>query len=142
MLEAVAKALAIDGHELAAGELDHRGHPLLEAAFEGLGVQAAKDIAEGVVGGDAMGQVQEGPQPGELGPAILWHCGPAVGPGHHREQGDGEAIDQPVAAIGASGVEHCFIKGEGNLRGRLGVHAKAPFQSQGSSVSSAKLRNR
>jgi len=141
MLEAVAKALAIDGHELAAGELDHRGHPLLEAAFEGLGVQSGKDIAEGVVGGDAVGQVQEGPQPGELGPAILWHCGPAVGPGHHREQGDGEDIDQVVAAVGGTRIGHLF-KGAGNLRGRLGVHAKAPFQSQRFRRFNAKLRNR
>ena len=141
MLEAVAKALAIDGHELAAGELDHRGHPLLEAAIEGPGVQATEDIAEGVVGGDAVGQVQEGLQPGEPGPAILGHGGPAVGPTDHREEGDGEEIDQFVAAVGASGVGHCF-EGAGNLRGRLGVHAKAPFQSQRFRRFNAKLRNR
>ena len=52
-------------------------------------------------------------------------------------------MDEPylLAAVGASGVGHCS-KGEGNLRGRLGVHAKAPLQSQGLSVSNAKLLNR
>ena len=67
VLEAAAQALAVDGHQLAGGELHQVLHPLHEAVFKSLRLQFGKNVAEGVVGGNAVGQLQKGPQPGQLG---------------------------------------------------------------------------
>lgn len=85
--------------------------------------------------------VQEGLQPGELGLAIGRYRNPAIGPADHGEQREDQDINQFMAAIGGARVGH-IEKWTGNHRGRLGVHVKATFRIDGSSVSTAKLRNR
>ena len=57
-------------------------------------VQASKDIAEGVVGRDAVGQFQEGLKPGQLAPAEELDVDPGIG----AADGDGQDVHQFVAS--------------------------------------------
>jgi len=105
VLEGAAEALAVDGNQLAPGAFDPGRHPGRAAPLEGFRGQAGKDPSEGVVGGDAPRQVQEGRKPLELGPAILCHGGPAVGPADHRTEGDDQHVAELVNRVAAPGVD-------------------------------------
>jgi hypothetical protein len=55
--------LAVDGHHFALGDLGHGLDPLNKTALELLRVQASEDVSESIMGGDAVGQLQEGLEP-------------------------------------------------------------------------------
>jgi hypothetical protein len=72
--------------------------PAEEAPLEFVGVEPLEEAAEGVVRGDAVGQFQEGPQPGDLGVAEVLDVVPGVGPGDDRTDGDGDDVEEFVEA--------------------------------------------
>src|ERR1043165_8322336 len=91
-VEGAAQGLAVDGNQAAIGRLDEGADPVEEALAEGGGVQAGEDPAEGVVGGDAVGQFQESLEPGELVVAVLLDIDPGVGAGDDGTDGEGDDI--------------------------------------------------
>ena len=95
-VERVAQGLAVDGDEPAAAGADYGAHPAHEALLEGGGVEGGEDAAEGVVGGDAVGQVQEGLQPAPLVQAVGFHVGPGVGARDDRAESQGDEVEQAV----------------------------------------------
>ena len=54
-----AQGLAVDGHVLDPQRRADGLHPLAETGLERLGLEAVEDAFEGVVGRDAVGQLQE-----------------------------------------------------------------------------------
>ena len=96
----------------------HRAIHCLEAALEGVGVQSGEDVAEGVVGGNAVGQFQEVLQPRLLGPAIVGH--------RHPSSAAAETANRAMVKMSISLWRRLFRRGSGirikaqrNLRGRL-----------------------
>ena len=79
-------------------------------------VQPSKDSAEGVVARDAVGQLQEGLQPGQLAPAEAVDVDPGTAAADGGTDGDGRNVRQLVA----SGAFHPGIvqlsKVIGNIR--------------------------
>jgi len=92
--------LAVDGDELArvaASPLE----PGDEDGLEGVGVDGGEDAVEGVVGGDAVGQLQEGAE------EVLVEFGPVgdleevVAAGEGAAEAEDEDILEPVLEVGA-----------------------------------------
>ena len=96
-------------------------------AAQGVRVEPGEDAAEGVVGGDAVGQVEEAAEEVELGPAVALDLGPAVGPGQGAAQGQDDDIQQGVmsAALDA-GIGQCFKERCKQLQSRIAWHALPP----------------
>jgi hypothetical protein len=69
------------------------GDPAGEAALEGGGVEAREDVAEGVVGGDAVGQAQGLPQPVVVRLAVQFDVGPGVLAADGGSDGDGNDVE-------------------------------------------------
>jgi hypothetical protein len=90
--------------------------PIQQALLECLRFDGVEDALEGVVGGDSVGQFQEGLQPVV---AILpegFDALPVVGVGDNGADGDGDDIEQAVlATVDATGI----LKG-----------AKVPLQTE------------
>ncbi len=97
-VQAAADRLAVDGDQPAGRGGGQVGDPLHEALLEGHRVQRREDPAEGVVRGDAVGQVQEGLEPLPLAAAELGHLHPAVGPADDGADGDGQDVAQSCAS--------------------------------------------
>ena len=62
------------------------------------GSRRARTRAEGVVGGDAVGQVEEAGEPGPAVEAEFVDGGEGVGPGEDAADGDEDDVDQGVLA--------------------------------------------
>ena len=92
---AAPQGLAID-LDVADAQVDADGvDPGSEAILEDAGCQVAEEIAEGVVGGDAVRQQQaQGAQPGFLGAAESGEILEAFGTRQEGAQGDGEDVAQ------------------------------------------------
>ena len=97
-----AQGLAVDRH-LARHQVGHGGHPTPEAGLELHGVDQGEEAAEGVVGGDAVGQLQEAAQPLQLGVAEALDGHPVVRTAQDSTQGHRNHIQQlvPLAALDA-----------------------------------------
>ena len=91
--------LAIDGHDLARQHLTNRGHPGPKALLERPRRQQREDPPEGVVGGDAVGQLQELSKPRLLGAPERRDTHPVVRAADHRRDRDHHHVDQLVAAL-------------------------------------------
>jgi hypothetical protein len=126
MLKGAADRFAIDGQQPAGGKLDHRRHPVQEAAFKGIGIKACKDAAERVMRRDAAAKIQESGQPLLFAFAPEGDLSPAIGPADHGKDGDDDQIMQFVDdAVAGTGVGNVAKKAQ-KASGRSGVHAKAP----------------
>ena len=125
-VEGAAQRLAVDGDDLALGGLVQRLDPAEEAPLELLGVEPLEEAAEGVMRGDAVGQVQEGAQPGELGVAEVLDVIPGVGPGDDGADGDGDDIEQFVepGAVDAGVGQPGEVVGDGEFL--VGSHGDPP----------------
>ncbi len=80
-----------------AGAARHRLDPPQAPTLEGGRVEGGKDPAEGVVGGNAMGQREKRSQPRLLAAAEELNVDPAVGPAQDGEHRDGHDVHQLVA---------------------------------------------
>ena len=86
-----AHALAVDGHDLARGQLEGLLHPIPEALLEPARIQPREDPPQRVVRGDAVRQFQEGAQPRLVELAEEGNGHEAVGAadhGQHRQHRD------------------------------------------------------
>jgi hypothetical protein len=68
--------------------------PAQEAGLELLGVEGLEDAVEGVVGGDAVGQVEERLEPVDLGLPELLDIVPGLGAADDRAEGDRDDREQ------------------------------------------------
>jgi hypothetical protein len=82
---------------LARRRLHRRLHPGQEAGLERRRIEGGEDPAEGVMGGNAVGQVQELPEERLLAAPERLNGHPAVGPRDHGANGDGHDVEQGVA---------------------------------------------
>ena len=89
--------LAVYGHHLAGHEGRHRLGPLHETALELLRVQPGENVAEGVVGGNAVGQVQKGAEPLLLALAEHLHVDPGIRAADYGADGDCHDVQQLVS---------------------------------------------
>jgi hypothetical protein len=126
MLEAAADGLAVDGHKRASGGGGQRVDPGGEAGLERLRIQACKHAAEGVVGGDARGQLEEAGKPREFGAAKKRHLDPAIGPADDRTNGDHQHVGEPMHAVFGPRIRKVCKKAQDSAS-RLAFHAAAPF---------------
>ncbi|MBL8799001.1 MAG: hypothetical protein JNM56_34265 [Planctomycetia bacterium] len=123
-IEGTAQRLAIDGEDAAGGGLDQGIDPLVKALLKGGRVEEGEDAPQGVMGGDAMGQSQEGLQPVELAVAILFDLDPGIGPGDDRT--DGQAQDVPEIVVAAMFPAWVVEVGETVAKGNsLGHHCSS-----------------
>ena len=72
------RGLAVDGPDLARHGRPESGRPLPEAGEQGGGIEAGGGAAEGIVGRDAAGQVEEATEDVELAVAEALEVSPAA----------------------------------------------------------------
>src|SRR3954471_24764028 len=75
------RSVFVDGDHLALEAGRQRGGPGREAGLERLGVDQHEHASEGVVRGDAVRQLEEGPQPGQLAATVERNVVPVLGAG-------------------------------------------------------------
>jgi hypothetical protein len=75
-----AQGFTIDGDGFPLKRGGKLSGPTGEEVMESLGIELGEETAEGVVGGDAVGQFQEFLQPVKLGPAVFSHLGQESAP--------------------------------------------------------------
>ena len=83
------------------GELRDRLRPGQKALLKALGIEAGKDAAKGIVGGNAMRQGEEGLEPGALALAKEFHILEPFPAGQQRTQGNDQDIEQDDASSSA-----------------------------------------
>ncbi len=117
---AAPQGLAVDGNHLTGGDRGEVADPADKRGFEGGGVEGGEDPTERVVGGDAVGQGEEGAQPGFLAASKLGNVDPGVGPAHHGAQRDGHDVQQLMAFAavdaGVGQVSKVLMKGAAGQR--------------------------
>src|SRR5215210_4814447 len=91
---------AVHGHHLTRDPTGPGLHPAGEAHLERVRVDQHEHPPEGVVGGDAVRQSQEGRQPGLLAAPIERDVLPALGAGDHRTDCDHQDVDELMIAPG------------------------------------------
>ena len=101
------------------------GHPGGEAPLERVGAQRREDAAEGVVAGDAAGQVQEGAEPRQLAAGEHLDLGPPAGAADDGTDGQDDDVVQLVDYVGGPRVGQAQEEAQ-HTPGRLDVHAQAP----------------
>src|SRR6266542_2726337 len=142
-LGTAAGGLAVDGNGLEPAGRAQGRHPAAEAGSELAGVQGGEDAAEGVVGGDAVGQGQEAPEPVVLGMAEGLDVGPGLGPADDGAQGEDEDVAQGVqlGAIEAGVRQVGEVVDQGQLGRCHGGSSGCPSWSSGPATKSCnKLR--
>ncbi len=76
-----------------------------QAALEGLRVEAVEEPLEGIVRGNAVGQVEEAGEPVLALPTKGFDVGPGVGAADDGTDGDGQDVDERVqSAVLAAGA--------------------------------------
>jgi hypothetical protein len=88
-----AERLAVDGDQAILGDLLHRPDPAQQALLEGAGIESCQDASQGVVGGDALAQVEVTSEPVAAVGGEFVDRGEGVGPGQHAADGDEDDID-------------------------------------------------
>ena len=99
-----AQGFTIDGDGFTQKRYGKLPGPAGEEVMEPLGIELGEETAEGVVGGDAVGQFQEFLQPVKLGPAVFSHLGPGVGAADEGTKSNQEDIVEQVPGVVTSGV--------------------------------------
>jgi len=101
---------AIEGDQRPLHELRHGLRPGEETGLKALRIEAGKNTAKGVMGGNAVGQSKEGLEPRALALTKELHILDAFPARQERAQGNDQDIKQemllrPLNAGGLSGVE-------------------------------------
>ena len=87
---------AIERDECPLGELRYRLGPRQKALLKALGIEAGKDPAERIMGGDPMRQGEEGLEPGALALAKEFHILESFPARQECAQGNDEDIEEVV----------------------------------------------
>lgn len=109
-VERALDSLAIDGDYFARQGWGDGSHPLAETLLHLLRVEQREYPPEGVVGGNAAGQVEKRRRPRLLQLPIVRDVDPRFGPGHHGADGDDQQVEQAVP--GAPGTARVWKRGE------------------------------
>ena len=86
--------LPVNGHHLPREQFSDGLGPGDEAVLQLHWVQAGEDIAEGVVGRNAVGQFQKALKPGQLAFAEQFYMDPGIGSADGGADGDGQNVHQ------------------------------------------------
>ncbi len=107
--------LAVDGHHFALGDLGYGLDPLHETALKLLWVQAGKDVAEGIMGRDTVGQFQKGAEPILFAVAEEFDIHPRIGAANSATNGDGDDIQElvPLGAVNPGVLQPREVFGDG-----------------------------
>ena len=89
-----AHRLPVNGDHLGRQHLRHGLHPVQKTGSKLHGIQRGEDPIEGVVRGDAVGQVQNGDEPRSLDLPELLDVVPTLGPADHGTDGDDDDTQQ------------------------------------------------
>lgn len=93
---AAPQVLAVNGDDLAFGKFSDALNPIEEALLEGVWINPGEHVADGVVRGNAVGQLQEALEPVVLGAAKLFDADEGIGPADDRTDGQGEDVFEQV----------------------------------------------
>src|SRR5208337_494817 len=139
-VEGTPQGLTVDRHYLALGLLVEGSDPLDEAVVELTGIEQLEYPGEGVVGWDAIGELQEGLQPLSFGPAVGGDLDSGLAAGDSAAEGDDEDLDQSVLRVAglAAGVGEVAEVGQDRGRSRTG-HAGDSLVWIGDGPSSGRL---
>ena len=139
-VEGAPQGLAVDRHDLPPGQLVEGPDPGDEAVVELAGIEQLEDAGEGVVGRDAIGELQEGLQPLALGPAVGGDLDGGLAAGDGAAEGDDEDIDQAMLLIPSltAGVGQVAEVVQDRGRGGTG-HARNSWVWIGDGPSSGRL---
>ena len=99
-----AQGFSIDGDCFTLEGFGKLPHPAGEEVMEPLGIELGEETAEGVMGGDAVGQFQEFLKPVKLGAAVFSYLGPGVGAADEGAKSNQEDIVEQVPGVVPSGV--------------------------------------
>jgi len=113
-------------HYVLTGRREGR-QPPVGAREQATRLEPAEDAAEGVVGGNAVRQVEELAEEVELGPAVPLDLGPPVGPGQGAAQGQDDDVDERVVpAAFDAGIGQRFKERCQQFQRRVARHAVPP----------------
>src|ERR1051325_9308536 len=101
-VERAPDRLTIDGHHLAFKAGDERAGPGREAGLEGLRVDQHEYAPEGVVRGNAVRQLQKGPQPVQFAAAVSGDVVPTLSTGDHRTYPNHQNVGQAMLDFAAA----------------------------------------
>ena len=107
--------LAVDGHHFALGDLGYGLDPLHETALKLLWVQSGEDVAEGIMGRDTVGQLQEGLEPLLFTVAEELDIHPRISAADGGTKGNGDDIQKfvPLGTINPRVVQRREVLGDG-----------------------------
>ena len=91
-----AHRFSINSDYLASGHFTDRLYPFQKAVLELLGIQERENPAEGIVGRDAVGQLQKSLQPLFFGFTEYLQVNPAIRSTDNTTNGDGHNVDELV----------------------------------------------
>src|SRR3954469_15089402 len=94
--------LAVDDHHLALKAGHERAGPGREAGLEGPRVDQHEYAPEGVVRGNAVRQLQEGPQPVQFAAAVQGDVVPTLSTGDHRAHRNHQNVGQAMLDFAAA----------------------------------------
>jgi hypothetical protein len=92
-----SECFAIQGHDITRDLFPNAPDPGQEGFAEGTRVQHLEDPPESVMGGNAIREIQEGPEPGFLVVAKLLNALPLVNPGHRGQNRNHHDVEQKMA---------------------------------------------
>src|SRR4051812_34466669 len=96
MVERAPQRLAINGDHLALKAGHERADPGREPGLKGVGIDEHEHAPERVVRGNAVRQLQERPEPGQLTAAIQRDVAPAFSTGNHRTHRNHQDVEQAM----------------------------------------------
>jgi hypothetical protein len=99
-----AKGFPIDGDGFAAEGLGHILHPLSKKRLKAFGIDPCKETAEGVVGRDTVGELEEFFEPCDFGVAELGDLCPGVCAADDGAKRDQKDVVEAVASVVTSGI--------------------------------------
>ena len=99
-----AKGFPIDGDGFTVEGLGNILHPSSKERLKAFGIDPCEETAEGVVGGDTVGQFQEFFKPCDFGVAVFGDLCPGVCAADDGAKRDHEDVVEAVASVVTSGV--------------------------------------
>ena len=103
-VEAAAERLAVDGHDLAGGDLVQVRDPTQQARLELGGLDRSQNRIEPIVRRDAAFQIEKLRQPLPLLAAVVGDGDEIIGPADDRADGDRDDVDERVDDLAPSRI--------------------------------------
>ena len=91
------QGFAIKGNNLVLRRDGGCLNPAQEAGLKAVRVEGSKDATKGIVGGNAVGKVEKGLEPGQFRIAKFLDLDPAICPTNDATDSNGEEVEQMMA---------------------------------------------